>query len=526
MALLPARPNLDHLRREARDLLRAARAGDRAAAGRLQALSAPLTLAGAQLVLAREYGFASWVSLKEEVGLRSTELGRLAEDFCRASIGDWTGRAARLLESRPELATASFWTTLVLGDVLRVRLALDGEPALATRPDTATGWSPLHVACASRWHQLDPARADGLLAVASLLIEAGAEVGATARAGTDGGWTPLRCAVAGAANPAIAELLLRNGAVPADHDLYLAGFADDDHQCLRLLLAHAANVPDLARMALSAPISGGDLDGVRLLLEAGADPRKYLSDDEDPEPRSALHAAIRCHCGIDVVELLLAHGAEVELAGADGRSPYALAVSFGRADLAALLRRYGAKDDASVTDRFLSACLLADRDAADRELRAQPDLVSALDSERQAAALIQAAEVGNAAAVRVMLDLGFAVDAAGGGEGGTALHAAAYAGSADVVRLLIERGAEVERHDSRFDSAPLGWGVIGSGARPSDNPAPDWLGAIRCLIEAGASTHGITLSPDDPKPPSPAIAELLIAPAPRPRRRGATDSLR
>jgi hypothetical protein len=55
-------------------------------------------------------------------------------------------------------------------------------------------------------------------------------------AGGHGGWTPLRCAVAGAANPLITRLLLERGAVPGDHDLYLAGSADDNHECLRLLL--------------------------------------------------------------------------------------------------------------------------------------------------------------------------------------------------------------------------------------------------------------------------------------------------
>src|ERR1700722_10223388 len=61
MADLPARPSLDHLRREARDLLRAAQSGDTAAADRIRAVSATSTtqtLAGAQLALAREYGFA------------------------------------------------------------------------------------------------------------------------------------------------------------------------------------------------------------------------------------------------------------------------------------------------------------------------------------------------------------------------------------------------------------------------------------------------------------------------------------
>ena len=60
MADLPAKPSLDHLRRQARDLLRAAQAGDTKAAGRIRAVSDVLTLANAQLAVAREYGFASW----------------------------------------------------------------------------------------------------------------------------------------------------------------------------------------------------------------------------------------------------------------------------------------------------------------------------------------------------------------------------------------------------------------------------------------------------------------------------------
>jgi len=59
MADLAARPRLDHLRRQARDLLRAARAGDTTAAGRIRAVADALTLASAQLAVAREYGFAS-----------------------------------------------------------------------------------------------------------------------------------------------------------------------------------------------------------------------------------------------------------------------------------------------------------------------------------------------------------------------------------------------------------------------------------------------------------------------------------
>ncbi|HEY2077276.1 MAG TPA: hypothetical protein VGH53_13170 [Streptosporangiaceae bacterium] len=59
MAVLPVQPHLDHLRREARDLLRAARAGDATATARILAFSDRLSLAAAQLAVARDYGFAS-----------------------------------------------------------------------------------------------------------------------------------------------------------------------------------------------------------------------------------------------------------------------------------------------------------------------------------------------------------------------------------------------------------------------------------------------------------------------------------
>jgi ankyrin repeat protein len=502
MATLPARPNLGHLRRQARDVLRAAQAGDIAAVNRIQAVSDRLTLANAQLAVAREYGFASWAALKAEVEARTMDLAQQVEAFCTASIRDWTGRAAQMLAATPEIAGYSFATAVILGDATRVRREIKRRPALVTRPDDRTGWTPLHAVCGSQWHRLDPARADGLLAVARLLVDAGADPRARA-----GGWTPLRCAVAGAANPPIARLLLERGAVPEDHDLYLAGFADDDHECLRLLLGHAADVAGMARMALSAPISGNDLDGVRLLLEAGVDPLQY--DDGNTPPSPVVYDAVRSGCDPELVDLLLAHGADPDAPGPDGRSSYALATSQGRTEIAAVLRRHGAIDDATSIDRFLSACLRADQADVRRQVTRHPELLGRLTGSQQGEALVQAAEAGHSAAVSLMLDLGFPVDARGGDDGATALHAAAYSGSASTARLLIDRGADIEAHDTRWDSGPLDWAVVGSGQKPVTNAHPDWIATIRTLIEAGASTQDITLAPDDPKPPSPEVAELL-----------------
>jgi hypothetical protein len=63
---LPGRPDLAQLRRQARELLRAAAKGEPTAAGRLRAVSERVTLSAAQLAVAREYGYRSWPALKAE----------------------------------------------------------------------------------------------------------------------------------------------------------------------------------------------------------------------------------------------------------------------------------------------------------------------------------------------------------------------------------------------------------------------------------------------------------------------------
>jgi ankyrin repeat protein len=510
MTNLPARPDIGQLRRQAKDLLRAARSGDPAAEARIAAVAGSMTLAAAQLAVAREYGFASWPRLKAEMDARSSDLAEQVDAFLEASMRDWTGRAARMLAATPQIAGYDFRTAVVLGDAGRVRQMLEHDQGRATRPDPQWGWTPLHAVCGSRWHRLDPARADGLLAVAGLLLDAGGDPAART-AGRQDGWTPLRCAVAGAANPAIARLLLERGATPEDHDLYLACFGDDDHQSLRLLLGHAQNVGQTT--ALAAPISTRDTEAVRLLLQAGADPSRPLPGDlfgerlppEAPIPPVA--AAVQSGCPAELVGLLLEAGGDPDTPDQDGESPYRVAVRQGRTDLAELLARHGARDDTTDADRFLLACRQGNQAEAERLLLATPGLPGLLGGVGQAA-LVDAAGHGQAEAVRLMLDAGFPLDARGQ-DGATPLHAAALSGSVQVVRLLLDRGADIEARDTTWDSTPLDWATVGSGLPHVDNPAPDWTASIRTLIEAGASTADITLSPDDPKPPSPEVAQLL-----------------
>lgn len=90
---LPSRPDLDRLRHQAKDLLRAARMGDAAAVHRIRAVSERLILASAQLAVAREYGFASWARLKVEVQRR--------EIFDSGDVS----RLRTMPAEQPELAT-------------------------------------------------------------------------------------------------------------------------------------------------------------------------------------------------------------------------------------------------------------------------------------------------------------------------------------------------------------------------------------------------------------------------------------
>jgi hypothetical protein len=82
MSELPDRPDTDQLRRRARELHRAAAAGDTRALGRLRQVSGRVTLAAAQLAIARDYGFPSWPRLKAEADRRRAEA-----DQVRAEAG-------------------------------------------------------------------------------------------------------------------------------------------------------------------------------------------------------------------------------------------------------------------------------------------------------------------------------------------------------------------------------------------------------------------------------------------------------
>jgi hypothetical protein len=145
MPALPGRPDLDQLRRHARELLRAAAANDEQALRRIHVVSQKQTLSAAQLAIAREYGFPSWPKLRAEVLRRQADAEPDADGVAVAKTAPSPGTAssaesaprswqemrewcARLLESRTGQGVAA-WNHRIAAASLQNRA---DEPALRT----------------------------------------------------------------------------------------------------------------------------------------------------------------------------------------------------------------------------------------------------------------------------------------------------------------------------------------------------------------------------------------------------------
>lgn len=86
MPELPDRPDMDQLRRQARDLHRAATAGVPDAVGRIRKVSDRMALSTAQLAVAREYGCPSWPALRAEVERRRAMVPAISRQFPAAGV--------------------------------------------------------------------------------------------------------------------------------------------------------------------------------------------------------------------------------------------------------------------------------------------------------------------------------------------------------------------------------------------------------------------------------------------------------
>ncbi|HEX7980641.1 MAG TPA: ankyrin repeat domain-containing protein [Gemmatimonadaceae bacterium] len=495
---LPDSPDPDQLRRQAKELLRAARSADPTALSRFRVLpsyrdasddalthaSPPLALHDAQSVIAREHGFPSWNALLEHVEERTLDFEAAAREFVEAATDGRTSRAERLLALHPRIAGASFYTALLVGDVATVESHLAKRPELARERGGPRDWLPLHYVCYTTLAHSSAASADGLVAIARRLLELGADANTRFPWLHHGVNRPVLWGATRATRLLpLAELLLKSGADPNDGVTLPMAASAGDIATLELMKGYGAN-PDQAwasdgSAALYAILHWSRTDaGVRWLLEHGADPDPvFPANGETP-----LHVAAQ-QWDVGLVEQLVQRGADVSRRRADGRTPYAVAELNGNRAVADWLRSSGASAELDPIDRLVSACARGDRIAAESLLAAHPSLREEI-TDAHYVALHQAAEQGNVVALALLLDCGFDPNRGDAEIGKTALHSAAMAGQPDAARLLLARGASPATRDREFHGQPLVWAAEGS--RSHADRAREYEEVGRLLLDAGS----------------------------------------
>lgn len=459
---ITANTTLDGLRKQAKVWLKALRAGEPQALQRLlqvwpTAPDAP-GLRDIQHALAREYGTAGWHALRDAVAesafARKHAHERIA-DFLelaclhygvRAGTMQWNERdpdlpsrwqqAARLLGHDPGMPSRSIHAAAACGDLTAVRASLARDPSQATLRGGHEGWEPLLFLCYSRVP--DPRLAANSVAIATALLDAGADVDATAIAG-DPAFFALTGTIGGGessqpphpAAPQLADLLIARGANPYDRQaLYNTSLEGDDPFWLEFLYRHSAQQGEAG--VWSAP--------------AGEWPRTGMLDYllGNAVTRNALVRA----------RWLLAHGANAQAGNHYGRRPLLTeALLLGYQQMAALLREHGAIDQPlSLHEQFLAACMRLDRQAMHALAVQQPAVL--LDGT----ALLQAAARNRTDIAAELINMGMSVNVRGH-DNYRPLHAAATAGAVEVAQLLLEHGADIDPLETRFGGAPLGWAL-------------------------------------------------------------------
>jgi ankyrin repeat protein len=481
---LPERPDLEQLKKQAKDLLEAVHAGMPEALVRIgREERETFALNDAQRILAREYGFESWPKLKLHVETRTEEAAeaRLIE----AALNNDGETIRAILAERPGLRKRSIYVAAALGDAVNVKSWLAREAALVTAKGGPRGWTPLLYVCFGQCEGGDTGRTG----IVRELLERGADA--------NDHWTnqfwpeaklPALYGASGVNNyPQVVRTLLRAGANPNDGES-LFHAAELNHRASLDVLAEFE-----AELSAVNPFWGNSTlyfllslynqkpeteGGIAWLLGHGANPNVACK----PLGETPLHAAVRYDWKLQLIELLLRHGADPALRRDDGRTALALAVQTGREDAVQLLRRHGAADEVSMADQFLGACMRADAGESRRLLARRPDLVNAL-APAERALVHEAAKRGRADALSLMGELGFDLEVPGV-DGEHPLHAAALMGRAEAVRVLVRHGVNLNPRDKRFEGVPLGWCV--HGAMNSRIPEGDYAGVAEALVSGGA----------------------------------------
>jgi len=428
---LPLRPSLEHLRKQAKSLLKSQQAADSAALNRIreshprwknlagdQIIASPFALADAQLVIASEYGFASWPRLLSHV--ETLEAASATAEVV-ASLRDAAGR----------------------GDLARLNALLDAHPEQIDERGGEGVRTALHQAVFGNSE-----------AAVKLLLERGANP--NIRCEGDNAY-PLHFAVEKHRMPII-RLLVEHGADTIGegdyHELGVIGWAtawdyiQANSEVVAYLLAHGA------RHNIFSAVSIGDVETVRGLIAR-------QPGDLERRMNGARMRYMPLHLAVikrqpAVARALLELGANPECLDEAFFTPLDHAALLGASDMVTLLLDAGAKLRLPA-----AAALGRDADVA-RLLLRDPE---ALKPEgRWGRLILRACEHGSGEMVETLLRNGASVNIRDNPKtsidstpGYTPLHAAAWNGNLSVIPVLLRHGADVRAREEKYHGTPAGW---------------------------------------------------------------------
>jgi ankyrin repeat protein len=379
------------------------------------------------------------------------------------------------------------------GDLKAVRALLrQSADVNAAQPD---GMTALHWAVQRRDAEMT-----------SVLLNAGADVALANRTGAK----PIYLAAVNGDAAAIERLLDAgedaNAVLTAEGEsvLMLTSYTGNP-QAVKLLLTRGAdpNVQQFrGQTALMWAAAEGHTEVVKLLLDAGADPALSSTASTKPERRppggmTALLFASR-QGKLDAARALLDGGANVNQAGADNTSPLLIAVVNGHYELASLLLDRGA--DPNVADANGRTPLYAAIDLRNVQWSQGP--APELPQAEHLALITQLLDAGADPSIKITGMVGHrgSFDMRWADlKGGTAFSRAAWNGDIEIMRLLLERGADPKVVTDKGETALLllagaGW-PLGQGYIRSEE---EIIAALDLLVEQlgmdvnAATAEGIT----------------------------------
>jgi len=377
-----------------------------------------------------------------------------------------TDTTAPAAPSKPRYFSKALRDAIEKGDLETVKRYLAGGADINARDDC--GWTLLHQAAC-----------DGQKEIVQYLLDRGADINAKA----NDGFTPIHVAAVQGHTETV-RLLAGRGA--ADLDAPSAAAANNVERLRQLV----KETPDLLvktwytwvwceeHTLLHHAAYHGSVECIAALVALGADPRAQDSEGCTP----LMVAAAAGHA--DAVRELLKHDDRIDLASAYGWTPLNLAANHGHEAVVEFLLECGAEYDiftavARGDSARIETLVREDKTLLEAEVGIETPLVWAAEHNKpevlkwlldqgadinfhndwDGSVLSVAAWSGHTEIVKLLLDAGADTELGAGKDAyGTPLHHACWQGNLELVRLLLDRGAQINSENNGHET-PLCFAV-------------------------------------------------------------------